>query len=64
MSELKRCPFCGELPARNSYGWYHEGNESQEIRCENLKCKVRPGIYQDQADYYEYNIEDEWNSRL
>lgn len=62
--ELKRCPFCGEIPQKNSYGWYHEGNEAQEIRCENLQCKIKPCIYQDQSEYMEYDIEDEWNKRL
>lgn len=60
---LKRCPFCGERPERNSYGYYHEGNESQEIKCENLECRVKPRISQEQSEYYDFNIIEEWNTR-
>lgn len=63
MNALRGCPFCGVIPERNGYGFYHTGNESREIRCENTLCHVKPGVTQNQSEYGEWSLEDAWNDR-
>ena len=61
--KLLPCPFCGAPAEKNGFGYYHLMTESFEIGCVNLSCRVRPVIRQDQAEYDEWNIDDEWNTR-
>jgi hypothetical protein len=39
MSELKACPFCGEIPETSKYGVL--GNIG--VRCENINCSQHTG---------------------
>lgn len=61
--DLKPCPFCGSKVEKEGYGHYHLGDEWQSIQCKNSKCRVSPGIIQDQDDYGQFDIVEEWNER-
>ena len=64
MSEkLLPCPFCGAEPVENAFGYYHEGTESREIRCENAACPVKPYVICDQDDEIEFDMVAAWNTR-
>lgn len=60
---LLPCPFCGVAPERDGYGHYHLGDESQEIHCVNLRCRVSPRVSQSQGEYGDWSLEDAWNTR-
>ena len=60
---IQRCPFCGAQPEHDGYGYYHLGTESQEIRCTNAACRVRPSVRQCQNEYGEWSLEEAWNTR-
>lgn len=57
------CPFCGVTPEQSGYGFYHKGDETQHITCENIHCRVNPSICQVQSEYGEWDIVEAWNTR-
>jgi Restriction alleviation protein Lar len=60
---LKPCPFCGGMPEKDGYGFYHKGDESLFIRCRNRGCRVNPSVTQDQSEYGKWDIDEDWNTR-
>lgn len=60
---LLPCPFCGSAPVLDGVGYYHKGEETKYIQCENAGCRVKPSISQDQDEYGNWNIFEEWNTR-
>jgi len=59
---LKTCPFCNSEVELEGFGYYHLGDETHQIACKNIQCKIRPIIIRDQHEDY-FDIEEEWNTR-
>lgn len=62
MDKMKGCPWCGVEPTYEAYGYYHLGQETREIRCVNVLCKVKPYIIWDQGDE-PIDLVETWNER-
>ena len=55
MTELKKCPFCGEMPTLEQYN-----NGMWWIKCENPKCQIAPFTDMNKSRAV---IVREWNRR-